>query len=330
MPRYQLFGRALSSDMALPELQAVALGASTALRFERRLPAPVDGPWFAVWRRPDGDPWLRACRTEDGYRLEYGNYAAFDIDRAGRAIAGDTIECTDDMFRHLLVDQVVALAMSLETPVLHASSVAIDGQLVAFAGPSGAGKSTIATALARRGHAIGADDALLVEARDGGVGAVPSYPGVRLWDDSERAVAADLSGAGRTAPIAKQRFSSGLRFVRGEQPLTHVYVLDPASAVGIGFERLSPRDAMIELLRETYRLALDDRAAMAREFDALTAVASHVPCWRLSFPRRLDAWRTLAADVEAHIRGSAIRDSRTSDIGPRASDVGPRTSELPA
>jgi hypothetical protein len=323
MPLYKLFGRLVESGVLLPELPP-ATGAPAAWRFERRLPPPADagaGSWFVVWRRPDGDPWLRACRTAAGYRLEYCNCAAFDVDLERGAIAGDAIECTEDMFRHFLVDQVVPLTMSLEAPVLHASSAAIEGGLVAFTGPGGAGKSTLATALARRGHAIGADDALFVRARGGEVTAVPSYPGVRLWDDSTRAVAAGLPGAGRTEPVAKQRFSTGLAFVSGEMPLTRVYVLDPAPAGAIGFRPLSARDAAIELLRETYRLALDDRAAAAREFDALTAIAARVPCWRLSYPRRLDRSASLAAAVEAHARARGLEDAWPSDIDRRTSGV---------
>ena len=302
MPVYELFGRALESDMALPELPAAASGVPAAWRFERRLPRPADGPWFVIWSRPDGDPWVRAYRSNGAYRIQYCNCAEFELDAGRGAIAGDTIACTEEMFRHFLVDQVAPLAMSLESPVLHASSVAIDGRLAAFTGPGGTGKSTLATALARRGHAIGADDALFVRACGGRVTAVPAYPGVRLWNDSERALAGDLAGAGRTEPVAKQRFSSGLRPARGETVLTRIYLLDPAPADTIVFARLSARDAVIELLRETYRLALDDRRARARELDALTAIASSVSCWRLSFPRRLDAWSALAADVEAHVR----------------------------
>src|SRR5262245_64192874 len=91
MPSYELFGRAIGSDMPLPELPD-ASGETPVWRFERRHPggaAPPDDSWFAVWQRPGADPWLRACRTAAGYRLEYGDGAAFDVDVARRTIAGD-------------------------------------------------------------------------------------------------------------------------------------------------------------------------------------------------------------------------------------------------
>ena len=305
MPVYELYGRTFDSDMTFPELRPAEPGSEAGYRFSRRLPPPHHGDWFVIWWRPDGDPWVRASRTANGYRVQYCNCAEFDVDAVHSTITADTIDCSEEMFRHFLLDQVAALAWSLEAPVLHASSVAIDGRtLVAFAGPGGAGKSTLATALARRGHAIASDDALLLRMADHDVSAVPAYPGVRLWNDSELEVAAGLTGAGRPVPIAKQRFSRGLPFAR-EGRLVRLYVLDPLPAGAIRFERLSGRDAVVELVRQTYRLALDDRGALARELAALADIVGRVSCWRLSHPRHLDRWRALAADVEAHVRAGA-------------------------
>jgi hypothetical protein len=307
MPVYELYGRALDSDMAFPELRPASASSAPGYRFTRELPPAHDGAWFVIWWRPDGEPWVRASRTPRGYRIQYCNCAEFDVDAARRVITGGTMDCSEEMFRHFLLDQVAALAWSLDGTVLHASSVAIDGgALVAFAGPGGAGKSTLATALARRGHAIASDDALLVSVVEGAVRAVAAYPGVRLWNDSEAAVAAGLAGDGRPEAIAKQRFSGGLAFA-GEGTLARLYVLDPVPATAIRFERLTGRDAVVELVRQTYRLALDDRGALAREFAALADVAARVGCWRVSYPRNLARWRALAGDVEAHARaGSTV------------------------
>src|SRR5436190_16160566 len=204
MPLHEIFGRVLESDVPLPGLPEAPAG-RPVWRFERRHPpagSTTDAASFAVWQRPGDEPWLRARRTADGYRLEYDDGAAFDVDTRNRVIVGDAAG-GEETFRHRLVDHVAPLAMSLEAPVLHASSVAVDGALVAFAGPTGAGKSTIAAALARRAHAIGADDALLLEPGGEAVMAQPAYPGVRLRDDSERAVAAGLAGTRRPEPNGK-------------------------------------------------------------------------------------------------------------------------------
>jgi len=306
MPSYDIYGRTLESDLALPELQEAAprsggfpLGAP--LRFDHRVPAPPASGWFNIWYRPDGLPWLRASRTAAGYHVQYCNCADFSLDFARGAIAGGAIDCAPEMFRHFLIDQIVPLMLSVHAVVLHASAVAIDGALAAFAGPGGSGKSTIAFALSRLGHRIVSDDGVLLTAGERGTIAVPAYAGIRLWPDSEAALAAGLRGSGRPRAQAKQRFRDGLAFA-GAGLLTHFYVLDPGAAAQPSFTPLSPRDTAVELIKQAFRLALDDKASLARQLDVVTAAAPGISAWRLAFPRALDQTATLARAVERHVR----------------------------
>src|SRR5262249_42685762 len=164
----------------------------------------------------------------------------------------------------------VPLRLSLDAPVLHASSVVIDGQLAAFIGPGGSGKSTLAVGLGRLGHAIGSDDGLMIRGDGDALIGIPAYPGARLWRDAG-------AGAGDAAPInagarsaTKLRFRDGLPFAGGAAPLTRLYVLDPRPTADVRFEALTPRTAVMALIEQTYRLALEDRASLARQLDALT------------------------------------------------------------
>ena len=302
MPTYRLYGRRLRSDAPLPELPEDGDGGAAALSFTRRLPSVPGGRWFDIWHEPDGTPWVRAQRVPDGYHVQYADTADFRIDAARHAIEGAPTECSEDMFRHFLVDQVVPLMLSLRGLVVHASAVVDGGAMAAFAGPGGSGKSTLAMALMRLGRAIASDDGLLVVEEAGGVRAVPAYPGVRLWRDSEQAVAAGCGGAGRPHAVAKQRLTDGIAFADRPARLTHLLVLHPESAPAIAFERLTPRDTVMALVPQTFRLALDDPSALARQLDELAAVARRLPGWRLSFPRVLDDWRALAEAVDAHLR----------------------------
>ncbi|MEY2879806.1 MAG: hypothetical protein RLZZ15_2186, partial [Verrucomicrobiota bacterium] len=73
---------------------------------------------------------------------------------------------------------------------LHASAVAKDGRAILITGNSGAGKSTLATALLRAGYEFLSDDVCVLRARDdGSFEIVPSYPSLRLCDDSCEALA---------------------------------------------------------------------------------------------------------------------------------------------
>ena len=67
---------------------------------------------------------------------------------------------------------------------LHASSVIVGEAAVALVGASGVGKSTLAFALARRGHAIVADDVVLLRERSAVFEAVPAHGRLRVWPDA--------------------------------------------------------------------------------------------------------------------------------------------------
>lgn len=306
MAVYTIYGRRLHSDMPLPELEPARPTAErdggSALFFMRgRIPEP-DGTWFDIWPVPDGRSWVRGIKVTSGYIVRYEDRADFLVDPDRRAITCDDDTdsgCPDDMMRHFLLDQVVPLMLSLDAPVLHASSVLIGGAMAAFIGPGGTGKSTLAAALGRLGHPVGSDDGLLLARRAGGVLGIPAYAGARLCADSASAVGAGPAAV--NAPVAaKIRVRDGLPFFTGAAPLVRLYVVDPRPAAAIGFHALTARAAVMALVEQAYRLALDDRAALVRQFDDLADAALGIGAWRLSFPRALDGWRALAGAVAEH------------------------------
>ena len=310
MAVYTIYGRRLQSDMPLPELprageRAEREGGPDLIFTRARIPEP-DGTWFDIWPVPGGRSWVRGIRVPSGYVVRYEDRADFLVDPDRRAITCDDDTdsgCPDEMLRHFLLDQVVPLMLSLDAPVLHASSVVIGGAMAAFIGPGGAGKSTLAAALGRLGHPVGSDDGLMLAHGTGGVVGIPAYAGARLCPDSASAVGAGRAAA--DAPSAKIRVRDGLAFFAGAAPLARLYVVDPRPAAAIGFHALTARATVMALVEQTYRLALDDRAALVSQFDALADAALGIGAWRLSFPRALDDWRALAGAVADHFHPAA-------------------------
>jgi len=317
MALYTIYGRTIQSDMALPELAPARRsverdgGAASGipdLVFQRGRIAEPDGRWFDIWPVPDGRAWVRGIKVPSGYVVRYEDRADFFVDLDRRTITCDDDTdsgCPDDMMRHFLLDQVVPLTLSLNAPVLHASSVVIRGAMAAFIGPGGAGKSTLAVALGRLGHPVGSDDGLLLARQDGEVFGIPAYAGARLCADSAKV--AGMGQRSADAPIAaKLRVRDGIPFFAGAAPLVRIYVVDPRPSADVAFHALTPRAAVMALLEQAYRLALDDRAALARQFEDLADAALGIEAWRLSFPRTLDAWRVLAHAVAEHFHLGAV------------------------
>ena len=300
MPTYAVFGRRLASDTVLPELPP-AIGAAD-LTFEC---APLDDGgegWFDIWPWLDGRSWIIAKRYPHGYRVRYEGRVDFFIDPNRAVITADVLDCPVSRLRHFLLDQIIPLYLSLDHPVLHASSVLLDArEAVAFIGPGGTGKSTIAASLGALGHQIGADDGLLMRDDGGTLLGVPAYPGVRLLADSAQVL---MPGAASEPGSPKRRLREGLPFFTGAVPLTQLFVLTPADAAagaGVQMTRLSPCETVMALIGQSYRLALDDRRRMAGEFERLTRAAARLSAWQLVFPRDLARAPDLARRIADHV-----------------------------
>jgi hypothetical protein len=297
---YLVYGLVLSSNLTLPELEGVRSDDDDAadVRF-RRAPLsclyPDPPEWFMHWRMPSGEPWLSAARNDEGYLLRFHDHADFVMDERGREIVcrywRDGATAT---LRHLLIDQVLPLALNLRgAEAIHASAALVDGGAVAFTGPTGSGKSTLAAELARAGHTVIADDCLALV--DGGATfeVVPAYPGLRLWRDASRRLA---SGDRSAAPVAdytdKRRVDPDTSFVdpTSRHPLRSVFVLDPEAGdpVTTTVAELHPREAAMMLIRSAFRFDVRDRAMLDRQLGFLTRVASAVPVRRVHASRNLD------------------------------------------
>jgi len=194
--------------------------------------------------------------------------------------------------------------------VFHASAVEIDGGAVAFMGASGKGKSTLAASFATNGFRFLTDDGLMVEAREGDYQVMPSHPSIRLWLDSKTAlIAPDTPAAPALEFTSKSRLLAGGRIAFCDQPrpLRRVYFLGDGSAPALRFERLASADALIELVKHSFLLDIEEREMLAAHFDELSALASQPIYYRLDYPRR---YEDLAAVREAIIQ-HASQDSET-------------------
>ncbi|MBW3571909.1 MAG: serine/threonine protein kinase [Gemmatimonadetes bacterium] len=315
--RHRLYGLLVESDRALPGIAPVDEEGAPELRiWMGRVPAEVfppgaaEEPWYVSPRLTAADePTVVVHRTAGGaFRLRYGDGCEYHVDAAAARVA-----CTwpahftaEDAATYLL-GPVFGLVLRLRgIPALHASAVAIDGMAVALVGPAGAGKSTTAAALAARGHALLADDVLGLRAAAEGVAVQPAYPHLRLWPD----VVPALYGPGTELPPLTPNWEKrGVRldhaFHPHPLPLAAVYLLcaRQAGPDAPRLEPMGPMEAVLALVPHAYVGWFPDRAAQARELEALGRVARTVPAaWAIpgADPARLGE---LCAMIEADVRG---------------------------
>jgi len=203
-------------------------------------------------------------------------------------------------------------------PALHASAVLIGGRAVAFLSSNQGGKSGLAATLMQSVHPLLTDDILPVEEQDGVFLGRPGYPTIRMWPDE----AACFLGAyehlplvhpeltKRRVPVGGDGFGS---FCDTSQPLACIYLPDrrdasgasttpEISAVGhpgrhpsqpdgavpntdVEILPVSPRDAVIELIRHSFSAHQVEAAGLApQRLNFFARLAQQVPMRRLIYP----------------------------------------------
>ena len=262
-----------------------------------------------TWTTPTGIDHLFATKTQSGYLLRFANLADFFLDTGRGEVSFCALPDTPpDSIRHLFLDGVIPLMLSLRGEgVLHASAIRTPYGAAAFLGATGAGKSTLAGSFQQSGCSIICDDCLLLEHEADRFYAQPSYPGVRLREDSLAHLATDDTATLSVAHYnSKRRLSSG-RFSDHREPISAIYCLQraekgdgPASQPAI--EPLLGHQRLIEVLRYLYCLDPHDRPTLVKQFGLLEALTAKVPVFRLKVPAGFRYLPWVRTRVLAHLQ----------------------------
>lgn len=261
---------------------------------EEKPQLPLAAPPFHQWNFPDGQVWTQFHRLQDGFLLRFPDYADYEI--GGEA---QVVHCfpapgvASDTIWHLYHNQVLPLVLSRQGKlVFHASAVEIGGVAVAFMGASGRGKSTLAASLAANGFAFLTDDGLLLERSGAQWLAMPSQPSIRLWRDSELAIVGEGADAAPALEFtSKGRFlaTPALSHCREPRPLAIIYFLGEGDATVPTLQGLTPSQALIELVKHSFLLDIEERRLLATHFDELSALVTGVASKRFDYPRSFES-----------------------------------------
>jgi hypothetical protein len=266
---------------------------------------PIPGAPYYQWVSSDGVVFSTFHRTADGYLLRFPKLADFQIPFDVRCVT-----CTPELnvpeatASHLYLNQILPLILSRKGKiVLHGSGVAADGYAFGFLGPSGRGKSTLAASFATNGCQFLADDGLVIEPGGSCYLVMPSHPSLRLWEDSEDALL--LRDARKSTPVhytTKSRFIASPELDYCDQPksLKALYFLAEDSAEELLIRHLDPAAALVNLLKHSFILDVDDRPSIGANFDRLARLANTIACFDLSFPRRYETLPMVTKAIRAN------------------------------
>lgn len=305
---YRAYGTSLASTVHLPELAPSSPEPVPALSFTSTDRAmAIDGwRWLRAPTERACEPWLAIAAGHGGYRLQFEGAADFFVSADGRRIESDATSADGDAsVRHLLIDQVVPLALSHQGKfVLHGSAVVVGDGAAAFIGPTGAGKSTVAASFALAGSRLISDDALVLEPNGDAWTAVPAYAGVRLWPDVLRSMPPlrrdQLPPVGAYTEKRRIGRREGIVFQESALPLKRIYLLRRSTRAPTGVEALSGRDGAVALIHHSYLLDIGDERRLRDHF-ARACDASRLAMRVLTYRDDLSALDAVRAAVASDL-----------------------------
>lgn len=286
------YGLAIRSELALPELEAIAPGpADVTIRFARTgRPVPASGSAFEF--------------GADTHYLAWSGAGAFVI-RGTSEIDIERAAATSDRLLALpLLGPVMAMLLHLRGKlVLHASAVAVGDRGAVFLGDKRSGKSTTAAALVAAGHRLLTDDVLALDTMPtGGLGILPAYPQIKLAPDSARAVTihAEVEPQLHHA-IDKRQHRLTRGFSHASMAAKWIYVLERGAEAKI--IPMGAQTALLALLRFSYVTRFEGAAALhgasaASHLRLCAELAGSVGVRRLIAPAGLDRLDELVRLVE--------------------------------
>jgi hypothetical protein len=233
-----------------------------------------------------GEPLVVVSSSKDagGYLWQYWDGQRFLLDATGHRIRADwPASLTMDDVALNLLGPILGFVLRLRGfTCLHASAVAVGGEVLAFVGRRSAGKSTTAAALALLGYPLVSEDVVPVLERGGGYEAIPGYPSVRLWPRSvDTLYGADAALPLLTRSMDKRRLDvdqQGYAFQTSPLPLAAVYYLSKRRSYDPPhMESVPRRRALMMLVTDTYTNYALDKEMRAREFALLGRLTMDLP-----------------------------------------------------
>ncbi|MEA2048673.1 MAG: hypothetical protein U9O64_09540 [Campylobacterota bacterium] len=158
----------------------------------------------------------------------------------------------------------LVLEVEESLPILHVSSVEIEGKVVLFSACSNGGKSTLASYFMQQGHSLYSDDILAIQKRGEAYDAIASYPFHRPYRKPE------------TLGVYINNFASN------PKPIHAIYYLERAAVSA----KVEPIELFgIEKFKALHKSIFFHFSDLKEEhFFFFTQMAQHVPMYKIMIP----------------------------------------------
>jgi hypothetical protein len=295
VPSYLYCNQIIKSNISIPELHQADRG-KPELNFslEDARQQSEGFQWSNQWLSSRGKRLLCYYGEDAFHLLRIPGVADFLISANLKEIFCYPLpEIPLDTIRHHLLDSVLPRSMAHKGMLMvHASAVRLEQGILIFLGDSGAGKSTLAGNFHQAGLTAIADDVVWIKENEAQQAcAIPSYQGLRLWDDSLQVLSfADQEILSMSHYSAKKRVVFTQDESRNLNQDDRILALIALTRCGqpprreVYLEPLSRRDAFMEIMNETLQLDSHDVGERTRRMQALGSLIPKLPVFRLFRP----------------------------------------------
>ena len=235
LPTYAAYGLVVSSELPFPELSEVS----------EDTPPDVDVVRGSVrWDGTGGDRRIAG---------QFEDLARFEISDGRRIVVEELRETDEDVIRARLLGEIFAtLLRQRGLLVLHACAFVGRGGAVCIVGESGWGKSTLAEAFHQRGYALLTDDVAAIRVAESAAPVViPSYPQIRLRDDSAAFLAPGGEGLEPISRNGPKLARAGVQMATDPVPVRATYFLEAGFRERTEIVDLPAQQALIQLVSHT-------------------------------------------------------------------------------
>jgi hypothetical protein len=187
---------------------------------------------------------------------------------------------------------------------LHGTTIVSGDKAVGLLGSCGYGKSTLGAALLARGLPLLTDDLIALHRTDTGWMVQPGMPRIKLFPSvARRLLGSTVGGTAMNRGTSKLVLPLGMGKTAGRAvPLGALYVLSApgtrrhAGRARVQVERLSGREAFLEVIRAAFNLLVLESSRVATQFSFARRLVEDVPVRRLTYSRD---WSCLSAVCDA-------------------------------
>ena len=302
MYSYWGFGLNIKSDIAFPELLPAAFEHADINILIKEVPKQLDGEHVVkkVNVSMNLTEYLHTIPKIADYYVANGNEICIQQQPGA----------DEKSIRLFLLSNAMAAILHQRGMIpLHASAVYHDGGIILFCGRSGAGKSTTATALQKKGYTVFSDDVCVLQNNaDNELVALPSYPMIKLWEDSFAKIGLD---AATEEDKIRPEMNKYARFYHDEfnitaQKVKRVFILESGNLnETIEIKKLGPIAAFKTLQQNTYRhVQMNGMKKRDVHFSMISKLAGEVSVYKISRPPIGNTVEELITIVESNLAGN--------------------------